>query len=127
MALTNISGRAVTFFLKKSELPICVTSLLNTWSRQRCNFQHPDQLNIVGISIDPIITALGVGGLAMALALQGTLSNLFAVVHVLTDPTVRASTSHFASVSCIQGINRTKGTAEVLATSSPAFCLTTEG
>jgi small-conductance mechanosensitive channel len=35
-------------------------------------------LNTLGISIAPILTALGVGGLAVALALQDTLSNLFA-------------------------------------------------
>ena len=39
-------------------------------------------LQSLGISITPIITALGVGGLAVALALQDTLSNLFAGVHL---------------------------------------------
>jgi small-conductance mechanosensitive channel len=46
-------------------------------------------LNFVGISITPIITALGVGGLAMALALQDTLSNLFAGIHILAEHTIR--------------------------------------
>lgn len=35
-------------------------------------------LNAVGVKVTPILTALGVGGLAVALALQDTLSNLFA-------------------------------------------------
>jgi small-conductance mechanosensitive channel len=35
-------------------------------------------LHGLGISITPLLTALGVGGLAMALAMQDTLSNLFA-------------------------------------------------
>ena len=35
-------------------------------------------MNHVGIDIRPLLTALGVGGLAVALALQDTLSNLFA-------------------------------------------------
>jgi small-conductance mechanosensitive channel len=39
-------------------------------------------LDSLGISITPIITALGVGGLAVALALQDTLSNLFAGIHI---------------------------------------------
>ena len=48
-------------------------------------------LNFVGISIAPIITALGVGGLAMALALQDTLSNLFAGIHILAEHTIRVN------------------------------------
>jgi small-conductance mechanosensitive channel len=40
-------------------------------------------LNAVGISITPILTALGVGGLAVALALQDTLGNLFAGLQIL--------------------------------------------
>lgn len=35
-----------------------------------------------GVSITPVLTALGVGGLAVALALQPTLENLFAGLHV---------------------------------------------
>jgi len=40
-------------------------------------------LAALGIEITPILTALGVGGLAVALALQDTLSNLFAGIHLL--------------------------------------------
>jgi small-conductance mechanosensitive channel len=36
-----------------------------------------------GIAVTPILTALGVGGLAVALALQDTLSNLFAGVYII--------------------------------------------
>ncbi len=39
-------------------------------------------MNTLGISVTPILTALGVGGLAVALALQETLSNLFAGFYV---------------------------------------------
>jgi small-conductance mechanosensitive channel len=46
-------------------------------------------LGAVGIQITPILTALGVGGLAVALALQDTLSNLFAGVHLLADKPIR--------------------------------------
>jgi small-conductance mechanosensitive channel len=40
-------------------------------------------LHTVGLSITPTLTALGVGGLAVALALQDTLGNLFAGLHIL--------------------------------------------
>ena len=46
-------------------------------------------LGALGIQITPILTALGVGGLAVALALQDTLSNLFAGVHLLADKPIR--------------------------------------
>src|SRR5256886_4080020 len=46
-------------------------------------------LSALGIHIAPILTALGVGGLAVALALQDTLSNLFAGMHLLADRPIR--------------------------------------
>lgn len=46
-------------------------------------------LGALGIEITPILTALGVGGLAVALALQDTLSNLFAGLHLLADRPIR--------------------------------------
>lgn len=46
-------------------------------------------LQTLGISITPLITALGVGGLAVGLALQDTLANLFAGVHILVSRQVR--------------------------------------
>jgi small-conductance mechanosensitive channel len=46
-------------------------------------------LQSVGISITPMLTALGVSGLAVALALQDTLSNLFAGIHLLMSGQIR--------------------------------------
>ena len=40
-------------------------------------------LNALGLSITPLLTALGVGGLAVALALQDTLSNLFSGLQII--------------------------------------------
>jgi len=45
-------------------------------------------LQSVGISIAPILTALGVGGLATALALQPTLANLFSGIQILASRTI---------------------------------------
>jgi small-conductance mechanosensitive channel len=46
-------------------------------------------LGVMGVKITPLLTALGVGGLAVALALQDTLSNLFAGMHLLADRPIR--------------------------------------
>lgn len=46
-------------------------------------------LQYLGISIAPILTALGVGGLAVALALQDTLANLFAGFQLIASRQLR--------------------------------------
>ena len=46
-------------------------------------------LGNLGIEIAPLITALGIGGLAVALALQDTLGNLFAGVQIILSRQVR--------------------------------------
>lgn len=46
-------------------------------------------LQTLGVSVTPILTALGVGGLAVGLALQDTLANLFAGFHILASRQVR--------------------------------------
>ena len=46
-------------------------------------------LSVLGISVTPVLTALGVGGLAVALALQDTLSNLFAGLQIVASKQIR--------------------------------------
>lgn len=46
-------------------------------------------LNSLGISITPILTALGVGGLAVALALQDTITNLFSGLHIIATRQIK--------------------------------------
>lgn len=46
-------------------------------------------LTNLGISITPLLTALGIGSLAVALALQPTLSNLFAGLHIALARPIR--------------------------------------
>jgi len=45
-------------------------------------------LDLLGISITPMLTGLGLGGLAVALALQPTLASFFAGLQVITDRVV---------------------------------------
>ncbi|MCC7195458.1 MAG: mechanosensitive ion channel family protein [Gemmatimonadaceae bacterium] len=46
-------------------------------------------LETLGVSVAPMLTALGVGGLAVGLALQDTLANLFAGFHILASRQIR--------------------------------------
>ncbi|NTW67106.1 MAG: mechanosensitive ion channel, partial [Nitrospirae bacterium] len=90
IGLANVSDRMLAYFLKRAELPISVTSLLVAVVKAIVYIIGVlIMLNYLGFSIAPIITALGVGGLAMALALQDTLSNLFAGVNIMAEQTIR--------------------------------------
>jgi small-conductance mechanosensitive channel len=60
-------------------------------------------LSSLGIAITPLLTALGVGGLALALALQDTLSNLFAGMHLLADRPIRVGDYVRLSVESVEG------------------------
>src|SRR5262249_16011095 len=53
-------------------------------------------LDSVGISITPLIASLGVGTLAVALALQDTLANLFAGIYLIAEKPVEAG--HFVKL-----------------------------
>jgi len=70
-------------------------------------------LQNLGINITPLITALGIGGLAVALALQDTLGNLFAGVHIILSRQVRPfdfvrlSTGDEGKVIDVRGRNTT--------------------
>lgn len=90
LATANLTGRLAAHYVKKSGLPIPSTGLA-FGSLKGAVFAIGALiiLSVMGISITPLITALGVGGLAVALALQDTLQNLFAGIHILIEKTVR--------------------------------------
>jgi small-conductance mechanosensitive channel len=50
-------------------------------------------LNTIGISITPIIASLGIGTVAVALALQETLANLFAGIYMIVEKPIQGG--HF--------------------------------
>ena len=47
-------------------------------------------LDSLSISISPLLTTLGIGGLAVALAFKDTLANFFAGLYILADEPIRA-------------------------------------
>jgi len=77
IAAANLSGRIFSSFIQKSNLPIPPTGLAyGILKGVIFVLGFLIILSDLGISITPFITALGVGGLAVALALQDTLANL---------------------------------------------------
>ncbi len=90
VAAATLTGRLFSNYIRKSNIPIPATGL--AYGILKGTVFVIGFLIIMtdlGISITPLITALGVGGLAVALALQDTLANLFAGVHILMEKSVR--------------------------------------
>lgn len=94
LSITRVAARTINGFIslhiESSQQKLPKTTLLNTI------------LNVViyamgvlvvlqyyGISIAPILTAMGVGGMAVALALQETLANIFAGLHLILSKQLR--------------------------------------
>jgi small-conductance mechanosensitive channel len=90
IAGSNLSGKILRNYLFKTELPVPTTGLAYAVMKGiiiATGFLIC--LSVMGISIAPLLTALGVGGLAVALALQDTLANLFAGLHILLEKSIR--------------------------------------
>lgn len=90
IAAANLSGRIFTNYIQTIKLPIPSTGLAYGIIKGLIYVVGIlIILSVLGISIAPLITALGVGGLAVALALQDTLANLFAGIHILVERSIR--------------------------------------
>ncbi len=90
LAVANMAGKIFRNYIQKSNLPFPTTGLAYGILKSSILIVgFLIILGVLGISITPILTALGVGGLAVALALQDTLANLFAGIHVLMEKSIR--------------------------------------
>jgi len=90
IAAANLSGRIFKGYIQQSNLPLPTTGLAYGMLKGIILvIGFLIILSVLGISITPLITALGVGGLAVALALQDTLANLFAGIHILVEKSIR--------------------------------------
>jgi len=80
---SRLAGNLIKHYGNRVQGALPVTSLTQNLARLAIfTIGFLIVLNQFGLSIAPILTALGVGGLAVALALQDTLSNLFAGFYV---------------------------------------------
>ncbi len=87
--LRTVAVRAVTRYTKRVDTPLMSTSLLSNITQITILLiGGAVVLETVGISISPLLTALGVGGLAIALGLQSTLSNIFSGITLLVSRTI---------------------------------------
>ena len=83
VALSRLAGNAVGFYGGRVTGIQSVTSLTRKLAQLAVvAFGVAGLLRVFDVSLTPILTTLGVGGLAVALALQDTLSNLFAGFYV---------------------------------------------
>ncbi|MEW6327439.1 MAG: mechanosensitive ion channel family protein [Thermodesulfobacteriota bacterium] len=90
VAAANLAGEAFRNYIEKSAIPIPTTGLVHGILRGAILIVgFLIILTTLGVSIAPLLTAFGVGGLAVALALQDTLSNLFAGIHILLEKSIR--------------------------------------
>lgn len=90
IAAATLSGKIFRNYVHRSNLPIPTSGLAHGILKGTIIIIGLlIILSVLGISITPLITALGVGGLAVALALQDTLANLFAGIHVLVEKSIR--------------------------------------
>jgi small-conductance mechanosensitive channel len=84
LVLANLATRLIKIHSSRLETAMPVTSLTQNVARIVIfGIGILIILNALNIPITPILATLGVGGLAVALALQDTLSNLFAGFHII--------------------------------------------
>lgn len=73
---TDVDDRLIPIFRRIGDVIIYAIAIMVMLSR-------------LNINISPILAGLGIGGLAVALALQSTLSNFLAGTYVITDAVIR--------------------------------------
>lgn len=90
LVAANVAVHALRFAASRADLPLASAGLTFVVLRGFIiGLGVLILLGTMGVSIAPLLTALGVGGLAVALALQDTLSNLFAGIHILMEKSIR--------------------------------------
>ncbi len=98
LALASGTARAIALYGQRRQVPFAVAGLSRTLTHVFVlSIGAMVLMHYLGLDIRPMLTALGVGGLAVALALQDTLANFFAGIHILMEEPI--SVGHFVRLS----------------------------
>ncbi len=86
LVAASLAVRSIAAYGERQGMPLAVAGLTRTMTRLAVLATGLlVLLAYLKISITPMLTALGIGGLAVALALQDTLANFFAGLHLLIE------------------------------------------
>lgn len=90
LVLARIGAGLVTLYSKSSKTALPESSIITNLTKLLIILIGLlIIMQFLGVSITPILTALGVGGLAVALALQETLSNIFSGIHIIVTGQIK--------------------------------------
>ena len=90
LVFSKIIAGFVNYYAHRSDNALPASSLLSNVTKIIIlTFGVLLALNSLGVEIAPLLAALGIGGLAVALALQDTLSNIFAGFQILISKKVK--------------------------------------
>ena len=90
IAATHISGMLFRYYIRRYDLPVSAPGLaIGVNNGILCIPGFLIAFTHLGVSIAPLLTALGIGGLAVSLALKDTLENIFAGINVLMEKSIR--------------------------------------
>ncbi len=90
IVLASISAKLIKVYSSKVETALPVTSLTQNISKIIIFIIGIMVIfNTLGVSIAPIMATLGIGGLAVALALQDTLSNIFSGFYIIATKQIK--------------------------------------
>ncbi|MDX2153419.1 MAG: mechanosensitive ion channel family protein [Bryobacteraceae bacterium] len=90
LAAAALSARMLAVFGNRQRMPMVVAGMTRTLTYVVVlSIGALTLLAYLKLTITPLLTALGVTGLAVALALQDTLANFFAGVHILVEDPIQ--------------------------------------
>ena len=90
IAATHLTSQLFRYYIRCYDLPVTAPGLaIGVINGLLWVIGFLIALTILGVSIAPLLTALGVGGLAVGLALKDTLENIFAGINVLMEKSIR--------------------------------------